>query len=115
MGIDVVHIFSPDESAIAGATAAGTFVAVLLRRPGYIQVLTWFAVGQVTSFYFVLPIAIYLMLAMVYYRPLGFLIGAIGMLVWGAVFSFWNKVGDDPIGTIGGLWRLFRGQGGSEK
>lgn len=114
--MNVTHFLSPDETAIAGATAAGTFVALLLRRPGYVQMLSWFVIGQLTSFYFVVPIALYFMMAMAYYRPLGFMIGAIGMLIWSFVFSFTQKFVDDPLGTIGSVWRLWKGEsGGTER
>lgn len=106
------HFFTPDEAGIAGATAAGTFVALLVRRPDWRAMLSWFIVGQLTSFYWAATLAMWIALGD---RPVGFAIGAICILLWTAIFSLSQKLSEDPLGTIASLWRTFRGQGGSER
>lgn len=106
-----LHLFTPDETAIAGATAAGTFVALLVRRPDWRAMLSWFIVGQLTSFYWVVPGIMFLGWSMDYYRSAGFAFGALGMLLWTAIFALSQKLSEDPVGTIATLWRTIRGQG----
>jgi hypothetical protein len=95
--------------AIAGATAAGTFIALVIKRPGPLQMLSWFAVGQMSSFYLAVPLSLWLMIDMAYYRPLGLFFGAAGLLLWTAVLNFTQRLSEDPLGTVSGLWRTFRG------
>lgn len=109
------HFFTPEEAAIAGATASGTFVALLVRRPDWRAMLSWFVVGQLSSFYLVVPFAMWRMLDIAYHRPLGFGFGAFGMLIFTAGFALFERLSQDPLGTISELWRTFRGQGGSER
>lgn len=112
LGQVVIHFFTPEETAIAGATAAGTFVALLVRRPGWLQMLTWFIVGQLTSYYWAIPLIMWAGWSMLYYRPAGFMFGAVGMLVWTAIFAFSQRLSEDPLGTFATLWRTWKGQGG---
>lgn len=105
------HFFTPEEAAIAGATAAGTFIALLVRRPDWRAFFSGFLVGQLTSFYFVVPGLMLIGWSMIYYRPVGVLFGAFGMILWGAGFNLLQKVSDDPLGTFGTVWRTIRGGG----
>lgn len=110
-----LHLFTPDGAAIQGATAAGTFVALLVRRLDWRAMLSWFLVGQISSFYLVAPILMAVMWDLAYSRAVGFGFGAFGMLLWSAAFVLSQRLSDDPVGTLEHVWRTFRGQGGSER
>lgn len=109
-----VHLISPEEAAIAGAAAAGSFVALLVRRNDWRAMLSWFLVGQISAFYLVVPLVMARGWPEAYHRPVGFFWGALGMLVWTWLFALSQKLSDDPIGTFTTLWRTFRGQGGEK-
>lgn len=104
------HLISMDEMEILRAAAAGTFVALLVKRPDWKAMASWFIVAQLTAFYWVAPFVMWRGLDMSYYGPVGFGFGALGMILWGVIFSLSQKLSDDPLGTIDSLWRTIRGQ-----
>lgn len=113
--VDGFHLLTPDETTIAKATAAGTFLAVLICRPKWVEIISWFLVGQMTAHYWAIAICIYWMISPDFYSGVGFAIGAFGHLIWSALFQFFEKLKDDPIRTIERLWRTFRGHSGESE
>ena len=114
--MDSFHLFTADETAIAKATFAGSFLAVLVRRPPWLEIVSWVLVGQVTSYYWVAAICLWWMLGPDYFGVTAFCMGAFGHVAWSAAFQLFEAVKADPVGTIDRLWRTIRGQsGGSER
>ena len=114
--MDSFHLLTPDETAIAKATAIGTFVVILIRRPPWIEIVSCFLVGQLTAYYWVVAICLYWMVSDDYYGVVAWLLGAFGQVIWSAVYQFFERLKDDPVGTVDRLWRSIRGQsGGSER
>lgn len=111
--MELQHLFSPDQTQIATATAAGSFVALLVtQRPGWLHVFTLFVVGQITALYWTEPMVAWFGWTMAAYRPFGFIFGAVGMLIWGGILSLVQQLHDDPLGTITWAWGLWRGNNG---
>lgn len=108
------HLLTQEQAAIAWATGAGWLVAMIVLRRPWLEIVSWFLVGQVSSFYWVVPIAMAMGWAM-YHEPIGFFWGAFGMFVWTGFAAIFTKLSTDPIGTIQTLWRLRQGQGESER
>jgi len=106
------HLISPDEMAILAASFWGSFVALLVKRPDWKAMASWFIVGQLTSFYWVIPVVMWWGLDMFFYQGVGFAFGALGMIIWTIIYSLSQKLTEDPLGTIDSLWRTFRGQKG---
>jgi hypothetical protein len=101
------------QTAIQTAAGFGSFVYVLVtRKMGWINVLTLFLVGQITAYYVTIPLAVWRGFTPSYYGVLGFSIGALAMLIWGAVINVAQSLHDDPKGTLTGFWRLWRGGNG---
>lgn len=109
------HLLTPDETAIAKATAAGTFLAVLIRRPPWLEIVTWFLVGQLTTYYWVAAICLWWMLGPDYYGVMACFLGAVGHMIWSALFQFFERLKNDPLGTLAGVLRSFRGQSGDSE
>ena len=84
---------------------------MVTRKLGWFYVLTLFLVGQITAYYFAVPIAIWRGLSMDYYGVVGFIIGLLGMLFWGAVIALAQNLHDDPRGTVTWLYGLWKGRG----
>lgn len=110
--MDQFHLLTPEQAAIARATAAGWIVAMIMLRRGWLEIVSWLAVGQLSSYHLVIPAAMYWGLAMAYYEPIGFCWGAFGMFIWTALFGLAQKFSVDPLGTFTSVWRTVRGQGG---
>lgn len=107
-----MHFFTAQQVGIMTAAAAGSFVALLVtRKPGWLHVLTLFFVGELTAFYWSDSVIMLLGWSQEYVKNVAFTIGAVGMLLWGGVLNLFQKVNDDPFGTISDLWGLWRGQG----
>lgn len=106
--MDQFHLFTPEQAAIARATAAGWVVAMVVLRRGWLEIVSWFLVGQLSSYYWTDLIARYFGFEM---NPgaVGFLIGAGGMFVWTALFTVGTKLSQDPLGTIQQIWRIRKG------
>lgn len=104
------HILDPDEARIATAAGFGSFVFLMITRNlGWLYVVTLFGVGQVTAYYFTVPIALWRGWTPSSYGVIGFTIGAFGMLLWGAVIKLAQNLHDDPRGTVSWAWRLWKG------
>lgn len=103
------HLVTPEQAAIARATAAGWLVAMIVLRRGWVEVVSWFLVGQLSSYYWVLPLAMAAGLAMGWHEPIAFGFGAGGMFVWTAIFTVGSKLSTDPLGTIQQIWRIRKG------
>lgn len=104
----------PDQVRIATAAGFGSFVFLMVTRNlGWVFVLTLFLVGQFTAYYFTIPVAMWRGWPMTSYGVIGFTIGALGMMLWGAVIKFAQNLHDDPAGTVSWFWRLWRGNGNS--
>jgi hypothetical protein len=103
---------STETSALQTAAAAGSFVALMVTKVGsWKQVVVLFVVGQLTAFYFTVPIARdWLDFDMSAYGWIGFLIGATAMLVWGGVMSLFKSLADDPKETLQWLRELWKGK-----
>ena len=103
-------LFDNSKAGIQTATAVGSFVTLLItRKYGWAYALTLFVVGQVTAFYWTLPVAGAFGLSMAYYGPIGFFIGAVGMLLWGAVITLGQSLMDDPLAVAIRIWKTWRG------
>lgn len=111
------HLLDPEQARIATAAGFGSFVFLVVKRNlGWAFVLTLFAVGQITAYYFTIPLALWRGWSMQAYGVIGFTIGALGMLIWGAIIQFAQSLHDDPRGTLSWAWRLWKGKdGGSAK
>ena len=108
--MDWLHLFPPEKAGIQTATAAGSLVALMVtRKYAWVHALTLFIVGQITAFIWTVPIAEAFRWSTDYYGPIGFLIGMIGMLIWGGVIALGQNLADDPRGTLSWAFRLWRG------
>lgn len=106
-----MHFFSPQQTSIMTAAAAGSFIALLVtRKPGWLHVLTLFLVGELTAFYWSDIIVAWLGWSPDTVKNVAFTIGALGMLVWGAIVNLFQKVHDDPTGTIDWAYGLWKGR-----
>jgi hypothetical protein len=104
---------STETSALQTAAAAGSFVALLVTKVGsWKQMLVLFVVGQLTAFYFTVPLARVTGFDMAAYGWIGFLIGATAMLVWGSVMSLFKSLAEDPKGTLQWALELWKGRRG---
>ena len=104
------HLLEPEQVRIATAAGLGSFVYLMVTRNlGWIYVLSLFAVGQFTAFYFTVPVAAWRGWSMATYGLLAFVIGAMGMLLWSTVIKIANNLHDDPWGTASRAWKLWRG------
>jgi len=108
------HLLTPDETAIAKAAAIGTFVAVLIRRPPWLEIVTWFLIGQLTSYYWVAAVCLYWMLGPYSYGVVAWSWGAFGHFIWSAAFQTFDRLKNDPLGTVERIWRSFRGNSSGE-
>jgi hypothetical protein len=105
-----MHIVDPDKAHIATATAAGSFVALLLtRRFTPLYVLNLIVIGQVSAFYFTIWIAQAFNLTPLAWPPIAFTIGLLGMYAWDALISILTKLKDDPAGMVTAVTRLWKG------
>lgn len=110
-----MHFFTPQQTSILTAAAAGSFIALLLtRKIGWLHVLTLFAVGELTAFYWTVPIALKFGLTD-WLSNVAFSLGALGMLIWGAILKVFERVHDDPTGTISWAYGLWKGRGNDGK
>lgn len=108
--MDFFHFFPPEKAGIQTATAAGSLVALLTtRKYGWLHALTLFVVGQITAFYWTLPIAEAFKWNMDFYGPIGFSIGAVGMVIWAGVVALGQNLAEDPRGTLTWAFRLWKG------
>lgn len=108
--IEATHLIDPEQARIATAAGFGSFVFLTLTRGlGWVYVVTLFVVGQITAFYFTMPIAEWRGWSMQTYAVIAFTIGALAMLAWEAVIKFAQTFRDDPAGTVTSVWRLWRG------
>lgn len=108
--MDASHLLDPTQAKIATAAGLGSFVFLMTTRNlGWVFVLTLFLVGQFTAFYFTIPIAEWRGWSMQTYGVIGFTIGALGMMLWGAVIKLVQNLRDDPAGTLTWIWRLWKG------
>ena len=108
-----VHLIDPIAARNAIAAGFGSFMCILVtRKMGWLNVLTLFIVGQITAYYFTVPIAAWFGRAPNMYGVIGFTIGAFAMMVWGALINLIQNLHDDPQGTITWLWRLVKGGAG---
>jgi hypothetical protein len=111
--MNFVRWLSSETSAIATAAAAGSFVALMATKIGsWQQVIVLFVVGQLTAFYFTIPVAHWRGLDMNAYGWIGFLIGMLAMLVWGGLISLAKSLAEDPKGTLQWARELWKGKGG---
>jgi hypothetical protein len=109
------HFLSPEEARIATAAGFGSFVFLMITRNlGWVYVLTLFVVGQITAYYFTIPVTVWFGWSMNAYGVAAFMTGAFAMLFWGAVIHLAQKLHDDPMGTLGWAWRLWRGGAGGD-
>lgn len=105
-----MHLVDPITARELIAAGLGSFVFLLVtRRLGWLSVLSLFIVGQITAYYFTMPIAAWLRYGDAALGPIGFFIGLTAMLFWGGVLTLVQKLHDDPLGTITYLLRLWRG------
>jgi len=110
------HILDPTQVRIATAAGLGSFVFLMVtRRLGWFYVLTLFLVGQITAYYFTEEIATWRGWSMESYGVIGFTIGLLGMLFWGAVLTLAQSLHDDPRGTVTWLYGLWKGRGNSNQ
>jgi len=99
------------QAAIAAAAAAGSFTALLVtRKYRGLQACAYFVIGQFTAFYFTVPVADWLELSERAYGWIGFTIGVVGMLFWGAAVSLFQALVEDPKGTLSWAWSLWKGR-----
>jgi hypothetical protein len=107
--MDFSHLFTPEKAGIQTATAAGSLVALLTtRKYAWAHALTLFMVGQITAFYWTVPIAETFKWGTEYYGPVGFFIGAVGMLIWGGIIALGQNLSQDPMGTLTWAFKLWR-------
>lgn len=110
MDLQLQHWIDPARVNVQGATAAGSFVALLSsRKYRGLHAITLFVVGQVTAYYWTLPLAEAFHWNMNFYGPIGFSIGAVGMLIWGGIVALAQNLYDDPKGTLTWAWRTWKG------
>lgn len=106
-----MHFFTPQETSIMTAAAAGSFIALLVtRKAGWLHVLTLFLVGELTAFYWSNFVVAWLGWHDDTVKNIAFTIGALGMLVWGAIMNLFQRAHDDPFGTIAKAYGLWRGK-----
>jgi len=112
LGFQTIHLFSPNEAAIAVAAAAGSFATLMVgQKGGWMECSGLFLVGQMTAYYWTVPILMWLMWTEAGQRPIGFVLGACGFALWGAIVRLTGGLHDDPLGTLGRIRRIWRGSG----
>lgn len=110
-GFATSHLLTPQESDVALAAAAGSFIALCLDRPaGWFRCSLLFAIGQITAYYWTPALMGWLSLNQTWNRPLGFVFGASGMGLAGGLMRFLRGVADDPLGYVGRAVKIWRGQ-----
>lgn len=110
-GFSTFHLLTPAESEIALAAAAGSFIALTLDRPvGWFRCSLLFAIGQLTAYYWTLPVLAWFGAGAGWNRPIGFIFGASGMGLAGGLLRFSKGVSDDPLGFVGRAVRIWRGR-----
>lgn len=113
--MDTAHLLDPDQARIATAAGLGSFVFLMVTRNlGWVFVITLFLVGQFSAYYFTMPFAEWRGWMPQTYGMIGFTIGALGMLIWGAVIKLAQNLRDDPSGTLTWATKLWRGGGNSQ-
>jgi hypothetical protein len=106
----IPHLLTPDEARVATAAGLGSFVFLMLtRQMGWLHVLTLFIIGQITAYYFTMPVAVWRGWSPSSYGTIGFTIGLLGMLFWGAVLQLAQNLRDDPKEMLSWLRRLWKG------
>src|SRR5262245_52847589 len=108
------HLITEEQMAILGASASGSFVALLMKRPDWKVMGSWFIVSLLSAFYLVAPMLMIFGWGSGYAQLAGFGWGALGMVFWAAVYSLSQRLSDDPLGTVDSIWRMIRGQKGGE-
>lgn len=108
--MQIYRFFDSMQTAIATAAAAGSFTALLVtRKYRGLQALAFFVIGQLTAFYFTVPIADWLGFGDSAYGWIGFVIGVGGMLFWAGALKIFQEFTDDPRGTIKWFRALWKG------
>jgi len=96
-------------------TAAGLCTLIVLTRKfGWQAIVSSLVITELTTVFFVVPLLMLRAWAQASYRPTAFVVGFGGTLILGAVATFLEKLRDDPQGTVGWIWRLWKGQGGAQ-
>ena len=92
-------------------TAAGLCVLIVLTRKfGWAAIISSLVVSQLSIVFFVVPFLMLRAWSMAAYRPTAFAVGFGGTFVLGAVATFLEKLREDPQGTVGWIYRLWKGQ-----
>jgi len=110
-----IHLLSALEADMVITTAAGLCVLIILTRKfGWGAIVSAFVVTEITTIFLVIPILMLRAWSMAAYRPTAFAVGFGGTFVLGAVAVFLEKLREDPQGTIGWAWALWKGRGGEK-
>jgi Sec-independent protein secretion pathway component TatC len=105
------NLLDPAKASIQTATALGSFVTLLVtRKYGWLYAISLFIVGQITAYYFTVPVAMRLGYGMDSYGAIGFSIGALALLVWGGIIAMAQSFMADPIAVFGRIWRTWKGE-----
>lgn len=108
--MDTWHFIDPVKTPIATATGFGVFLALLVtRRFAWLHAITLFVVAEITSYYFAIPLADRMGWGMAAYAPIGCLMGIFALSFWAGLMVIIDKFKDNPLGTVGDIWRLWRG------
>lgn len=110
-----IHLLTPTEADMMIWTAAGLCSLILLTRKfGWASIVSSLVVTELTTISVVVPILMLRAWSQSAYRPTAFAVGFGGMFVLGAIATFLERLRDDPQGTVGWAWKLFKGQGGEK-
>lgn len=104
------NIIDPVTANIQGACAAGSLVALTTqRRFAWAYALSLVVVGQVTAWYFTIPLADLFMIRMSLYVVIAFSYGALAFMIWSGVVQIGQSFMTDPVGLATRVIRAWRG------